>query len=69
MKTRMWIVELDEYGWTDRKLSVDDPTPVPRRGEFIDGDLDGPSGFVELVQWNFSNQEIRTVYIFVRRKQ
>ena len=35
MTLRMWIVELDQYGWTDRKLSMDDPIQIPRKGEFI----------------------------------
>jgi hypothetical protein len=52
MKTRMWIVETDQYGMTDRKFYVDDPDYIPRRGDFIDGGE--ASGYVKLVQWNFS---------------
>ena len=69
MTLRMWIVELDQYGWTDRKISMDDPIQIPRKGEFIDGDLDGPSGWVDLVQWHVSDSVLKTVYVFVRKEK
>ena len=69
MTLRMWIVELDQYGLTDRKLSMDDPIQIPRKGEFIDGGFDGPSGWVDLVQWNISDSVLKTVYVFVRKEK
>lgn len=50
-RTRMWIIEEDRYGPTDRKFNVDDPLHIPRIGEFIDSDDAG--GWVNHVQYNY----------------
>ena len=59
MNTRMWIMETDRYGSTDRKFFVDNPVNIPRVGEFIDSDDAG--GYVILVQYNYrtENQKIK----------
>lgn len=73
MKTRMWIVETDQYGATDRKFYIDDPAHIPRVGEFVDGDSAG--GWVDLVQWNYpmlagqSSTAIATVYVYLKEKK
>lgn len=70
MKLRMWIVELDQYGWTDRKAFMDDPLHIPRKGEFIDGTYEhDPSGTVDLVQWHITQGEIKVVYVFVKKDE
>lgn len=70
MTLQMRIVELDQYGWTDRKLCMDDPLHIPRKGEFIDGGgPDGPNGWVDLVQWHVNNSTLKTVYVFLKGKQ
>lgn len=51
MKARIWFMEEDRYGATDRKFSVDFPSFIPRVGEFIDADE--ASGWVNHVQYNF----------------
>lgn len=50
-RTRMWIVERDQYGATNRKFCVDDPQHIPRIGEFVDSDDAG--GWVAHVQYNY----------------
>ena len=73
MKTRMWVVETDQYGATDRKFYIDDPVHVPRIGEFVDGDKAG--GWVDHIQWNFpllagqSSTAITTVYVYLKEKK
>lgn len=49
--TRMWIMEMDQYGATDRKFYVDDPLHVPRIGEFVDSDT---GGWVDHVQYRYN---------------
>ena len=62
MKTRMWIIETDQYGATDRKFSVDEPLAIPRIGEFVDSDSAG--GWVKHVQYYYSStQLIINVYL------
>lgn len=53
-RTRMWIIEEDQYGATDRKFCVDDPLHIPRIGEFVDSDDAG--GWVTYVQYNYREQ-------------
>jgi hypothetical protein len=53
MSYRMWIIETDKYGMTDKKFFIDNPSRVPAVGEFIDGDDAG--GWVELVQSYYGN--------------
>jgi hypothetical protein len=48
---RMWLMETDRYGPTDRKFCVDDPLHVPRIGEFVDSDEAG--GWVTHVQYSY----------------
>ena len=73
MKTRMWIVETDRYGATDRKFYVDNPVYIPRIGEFVDGDKAG--GWVSHVQWNYSRTteesaaDADTVYVYLKEKK
>lgn len=73
MKTRMWIVETDQYGATDRKFYIDDPAYIPRLGEFVDGDKAG--GWVSHVQWNYpmlagqSTTATATVYVYLKEKK
>jgi hypothetical protein len=79
MTLRMWIVETDQYGATDRKFFIDDPVHVPRIGEFIDGDFAG--GWVSHVQWNFPKSTAtsgspshpkaiyHTVYVYLKEKK
>jgi hypothetical protein len=73
MKTRMWVVETDQYGATDRKFYIDDPAYVPRIGEFVDGDKAG--GWVGHVQWNYPllagdlPNVISTVYVYLKDKK
>lgn len=50
-RTRMWLMETDRYGATDKKFSVDDPLHIPRVGEFVDGGDAG--GWVNHVQYNY----------------
>lgn len=52
--TRMWVMETDQYGATDKKFCVDEPQHIPRIGEFVDGDRAG--GFVTNVQYYYSTQ-------------
>ena len=52
-KTRMWVVETDQYGMTDRKFYVDDPIHVPRVGEFVDSDE--AAGRIEGINWYYLN--------------
>lgn len=70
MTIRMWIVETDKLGMTDRKFYIDDPIHVPRVGEFVDGDL--ASGTVHHVQWNarqnadgIRESNFATVYVYL----
>ena len=74
MKLRMWVVETDQYGATDRKFYIDDPVHIPRVGEFVDGDLAG--GWVDNVQWNFPSHpttrqmaNFHTVYVYLKDKK
>lgn len=60
MKTRMWIMETDQYGATDRKFSVDEPLVVPRIGEFIDSDDAG--GWVKHVQYYYRADQV-VIYV------
>ena len=52
MSTRMWVFETDKYGPTARKFSVDNPSFIPRIGEFIDNTE--ASGWVSHVQYTFN---------------
>jgi hypothetical protein len=56
MNTRMWIIETDQYGATDRKFSVDEPLAVPRQGEFVDSDA--ADGWVNHVQYYYSSEQL-----------
>jgi hypothetical protein len=74
MKTRMWIVETDQYGaHPHRKFYIDDPAYIPRIGEFVDGDKAG--GWVDHVQWNYpmlagqSSTVSATVYVYLKEKK
>ena len=73
MKTRMWIVETDRYGATDRKFHIDNPAYIPRIGEVVDGDKAG--GWVSHVQWNYpllagqSTAAMATVYVYLKEKK
>lgn len=73
MKTRMWVVETDQYGTTDRKFYIDDPAYIPRIGEFVDGDKAG--GWVDHVQWNYpllagqTPNVIGTVYVYLKKER
>lgn len=73
MKTRMWIVETDRYGETDRKFHIDNPAYIPRIGEFVDGGKAG--GWVSHVQWNYpmlagqSSTVTATVYVYLKAKK
>ena len=70
MKTRMWVVETDQYGATDRKFNVDEPSYIPRVGEFID--CDAASGWVDHIQWNYPQPEPNpwmTVYVYLKREK
>lgn len=79
MTLRMWVVEEDQYGASDRKFFVDGPTHIPRVGEFVDGDFAG--GWVSHVQWNFPKSPARgespshpkaiyhTVYVYLKSKK
>jgi len=77
MKTRMWVVETDQYGaTTDRKFFVNDPTYIHRVGEFVDGYNAG--GWVSHVQWNYvpfstSDDSLEerqsTVYVYLKEKK
>lgn len=71
MKTRMWIVEKDQYGSTERKFYIDEPAHIPRVGEFVDGDKAG--GWVDHVQWNYpmlsSDTSLSTVYVYLKEKK
>lgn len=75
MKTRVWIVETGEYSVTVNKFFVDDPTYIPRIGEFVNGDK--ASGWVDRVQWNYSNcgsdnqrsADASTVYVYLKEKK
>lgn len=53
-RTRMWIMETDQYGATDHKFSVDDPLHIPRVGEFVDSDTAG--GWVSHVQYFYNHR-------------
>lgn len=71
MTLRMWVVENDQYGATERKFYVDDPVHIPRVGEFVDADLAG--GWVSGIQWNFTESvttrqraNFSTVYVFLK---
>lgn len=59
MNTRMWIMETDQYGPTERQFSVDNPVDIPQQGSFIDSD--DVAGYVTLVQYNYrtENQKIK----------
>lgn len=79
MTLRMWVVETDQYGATDRKFHIDDPAHIPRVGDFINGDY--ASGWVSRVQWKFPkslaknqspiyNQVIyHTVYVYLKKEK
>jgi len=79
MSLRMWVVETDQYGATDRKFLIDNPVHIPRVGEFVDGDF--AAGWVFHVQWNFPKSPARnespsypqaiyhTVYVYLREKK
>lgn len=66
MKTRLWVAETDQYGMTDRKFFIDEPTLVPRIGEYVDGD--GASGWVELVQYYYGPTQL-VVYVYLKEKK
>lgn len=51
-RTRMWVIETDRYGATDKKFSMDDPLHIPRAGEFVDSDKAG--GWVDHVQYYYN---------------
>lgn len=65
MKTRMWIVETDKYGATDKKICVDEPTHIPRVGEYVEGDT--AAGTVDNVQWlyPYDTQADSSAYLIV----
>lgn len=80
MTLRMWVAEEDQYGGpSDRKFFIDEPTHIPRVGEFVDGDFAG--GWVSHVQWNFPESPTRgespshpkaiyqTVYVYLKSKK
>ena len=50
-RTRMWLMETDQYGATDKKFCVDDPMHIPRVGEFVDGD--NAAGWVNRVRYSY----------------
>jgi len=65
MKTRMWVVETDQYGMTDRKFYVDDPSHIPRIGDYIDNAK--ANGKVSLIRWQFkSGRDTDVVFVFLK---
>ena len=56
MNTRVWIMQQNEYGHDVRKLMVDNPTLIPRIGEFVDSD--GPAGWVTHVQHYYEKNSV-----------
>jgi hypothetical protein len=57
MNTRVWFMQQNEYGHDVDKLMVDNPTIIPRIGEFVDSD--GPAGWVTHVQYNYAERITR----------
>jgi len=68
MKIRMWVFEQDRYGMTDNKFSVDDPTFIPRVGEYIESPNAKFFGKVETVQYHYEYWGPVIVNVFLEKQ-
>ena len=67
-QTRVWIAETDRYGVTNNKFSIDNPSHIPRVGEFVDSNE--AAGYVNHIQYNYNLQDKTQfgliVYIYLK---
>jgi hypothetical protein len=70
-KTRMWVFETDRYGPTDKKFCIDDPSFIPRVGEFVESTDDGVFGKVQAVKYHYkiSSTISLVINLFLEHRQ
>ena len=57
MSTRVWFMQKDSVGRTIDQFSVDDPSFIPRIGEFVESDK--AAGYVTHIQYNYAERITR----------